>query len=86
MIDKTANPIGWALFLYELNDAHEHLGGMIKSLAESAEYSEGELIIELGHVYAHLNRAWCRRNASEDLTEAEWEAASRFPTDLMPVG
>jgi len=85
MINRTDNPLGWAMFLYDLEDAHEHLGNLIKQLTSEVEYGEPELRIDLGHVYAHLNRAWRRRLVAEDFTAAEWEAAGAFPNDLEPV-
>lgn len=85
MITRETNPVGWALLLYELADAHEHLGNLIKEMSEDSEYSEPNLRIDLGHVYAHLNRAWFRRNVPEDFPESEWDTASSFPDDLEPV-
>ena len=85
MINRKDNPVGWNFFLNELEDAHEHLGSLIKEVSESKDYGEPELRIDLGHVFAHLNRAWHRRNVSEDFTEQEWEAAGQFPKDLDPV-
>ena len=85
MINQKDNPVGWAMFLAELNDAHEHLGNLIKEMAASPDYSDVELAIDLGHVYSHLNRAWHRRAVHEDLTDSEWEAASQFPRDLTLV-
>ena len=85
MIDPQSNPVGWALFVYELSDAHEHLGTLLKELSDDPKYSETELRIALGHVYAHLNRAWFRRKVPEDFPETEWEIATRFPADLEPI-
>jgi len=82
MINRTDNPVGWSLLLSELEDAHEHLGNLIKEISDGSEYGEPELQIDLGHVYAHLNRAWRRRVIAEDFSEAEWEAARAFPMIL----
>jgi hypothetical protein len=48
-------------FLYELDDAREHLQNLISELAEDGSYDEANLSVDLGHVYAQLNRAWRRR-------------------------
>ena len=85
MINRESNPVGWALLLYELADAHEHLGNLLKVITEDPDYSEGNLRVDLGHVYAHLNRAWFRRNVTEDFPESEWDTATKFPGDLEPV-
>ena len=86
MIDRGRSPVGWAMLMYELDDAHEHLGNLLKHMAESPDFSEDDFRIELGHVCAHLNRAWFQRNVPGELPASEWEAATRFPTDLEPIG
>jgi hypothetical protein len=85
MINRNDNPVGWAMFLHDLEDAHEHLGDLIKEITLDTEYDETNLRIDLGHVYAHLNRAWCRRNIPDDFTESEWVAAGEFPNDIEPI-
>jgi hypothetical protein len=85
MIDRNLNPMGWSFLMDELQDAYEHLGDLIKEISSDTEYGEPELRVELGHVFAHLNRAWRRRNVPEDFSDAEWEAAGEFPDDLEPV-
>ena len=85
MINRSDNPVGWAMLLSDLEDAHEHLGNLIKEISADAEYGEPEFRIDLGHVYAHLNRAWRRRLVAQDFSDSEWEAAGRFPDDLEPV-
>ncbi len=90
MIDREHSPVGWALLMYELDDAHEHLGNLLTHMRERSDVDEIEFQIELAHVYAHLNRAWFRRNVHEDFAASEYDAASelatRFPTDLEPIG
>ena len=85
MINRTDNPVAWSMLLSDLEDAYEHLGELIKEISTEPEYGEPELRIDLGHVYAHLNRAWRRRLKSDDFTDSEWEAAGAFPDDLEPV-
>ncbi len=87
MIDSTSDPVGWSAFMFELSDAHEHLGELIAEL-DGGACDEVDLRICLGHIYAHLNRAWFRRNVkwSDDLDGARRELASAFPTDIEPVG
>jgi hypothetical protein len=86
MIKKDSDPVGWASLMYELEDAHEHLGKLIIAMNTDADYGDEEFRIDLGHVYAHLNRAWNRRNNPEKIPEDQWSVASRFPEDLEPVG
>lgn len=85
MIDRRTSPVGWAHLLTDLADAHEHLGALIREMQADPEYGEARFRIDLGHVYAHLNRSWRRRNIPEDFSEAEWESAARFPEDMEPI-
>lgn len=85
MINPREHSVGWALFVSEFADAHEHLGKLISDLYGDSEYDEANLRIDLGHVLAHLNRAWVRRNVVDDLTESEWEGAREFSADLQPI-
>ncbi|GAA5004703.1 hypothetical protein GCM10025793_11680 [Lysobacter lycopersici] len=77
--------MGWSFLLYELSDAQEHLGTLLKEIIENPEYGEEELRIDLGHVFAHLNRAWYRRNVPHDFPESDWDKASAFPSDIEPL-
>ena len=85
MINRDPNPLGWSFLLDDLADAHEHLGNLLAEIQANPEYSEVEFRLDLGHIYAHLNRAWRRRDVSEDFTSQEWQQAGAFPDDLEPV-
>ena len=85
MIERDKHPVGWAMLMYELEDAHEHLGNLIRQIASDPGYGEEDFRVDLGHVYAHLNLAWHSRNVQEGLSDEEREVAVRFPTDLSPV-
>ncbi len=86
MIDRDTHPVEWVLWLDELSEAHEHLDRLLKAAAEDPEFEEERFRIDLGHIYAHLNRSWHRRNLDRALTEEEWDIASGFPSDVAPVG
>jgi hypothetical protein len=85
MINIRDHPIGWAQMMFNLEDAHEHLGTLINEMQTDPTFGEPELAVNLGHVVAHLNRAWYCRNHSDDLTDAEWELSRAYPTDLEPI-
>lgn len=85
MINKDQNPVGWAMLVSELEDAREHLSQLISEIQHDTEYEEANFRIDPGHVYAHLNRAWHRRDKAEDISEPEWVTASQFPHDLDPT-
>lgn len=82
MINKSEHPVGWAMLMHELEDAQEHLAQLIANMDSDPDYGEGNLRVDLGHIYAHLNRAWHRRDVEEDLPDNGFEAASQFPKDL----
>lgn len=85
MISKECAPVAWASLMYELEDAHEHLAALISKIDSDADYDEVNLRIDLGHVFSHLNRAWHRRNSTDDLDGDQWLRASQFPKDLDPI-
>jgi hypothetical protein len=73
------------MFMYELTDAHEHLGDLIGKLA-GGSVDEEALRVDIGHVYAHLNRAWHQSKSASEIADTEWDAATAFPSDVTPVG
>jgi hypothetical protein len=85
MINSKDNPVQWALWLDELDEAREHLDRLIAALTAESEYDDSRLRVDLGHVMAHLNRAWARRNIPRDLTDEEWESFREYPKDLQPI-
>ena len=87
MIDRRTDPASWATFMYELEDAQEHLANLCKELNANSEYDAIDFQIDLAHIYAHLNRAWNGRNATEKQSDDEslWHEWSQFPTDIEPL-
>jgi hypothetical protein len=86
LIDKDKNPVEWVGLMYELEDAREHLDNLIAEMMRDPEFDEESFKVQLGHIHAHLNRAWYRRQLERDITENEWATASQFPNDLDPIG
>lgn len=88
MINQKENSVSWVILMHELDDAHQHLGALIAEMAENGEIDEVEYRIGLGHLFAHLNRAWNGRKDIElDKTPQRIRSKrSQFPTDLEPCG
>ena len=88
MITVKTNPVARAMLDFELRDAVEHLQRLLAEMA-GEDFGEEEFRIDLGHVYAHLNRAWNRRDVPdaeiEAMTQEQFERWSQMPTDLDPV-
>ncbi len=85
MITKEQASVEWAMLMYELDDAREHLERLMDEMNTDPEYDEGNFRVDLGHIFSHLNRAWHRRNLIGELKGDEWHEASKFPTDLDPT-
>ena len=85
MINKVDHPVAWCLLCYELDDAREHIEKLLHVMSSDAEFDETEFRISLGHIAAHLNRAWNARDVEEELTEEQWDSFRRYPLDLEPI-
>lgn len=86
MINNKSNPVEWAMLVTELDEAREHLESLTNSMAEAGAIDETDYAVQLGHVFAHLNRAWNNRDLKGEMPEDEWAKSSQFPSDLEPVG
>ena len=86
MINQTDSYVAWSLFVQDLDEAREHLQELVKEMVERGSYDESEFRVQLGHIYAHLNRVWHSRNQTSEITSEQWSAFSQFPKDLQPVG
>lgn len=87
MINQSDNPVPWALLLYEIDEVREHLDSLAKQIVAAGYIDDRDFEVQIGHAYAHLNRIWHRRNdQSEEITDENWDAFRRFPTDIEPVG
>lgn len=82
MINKRDNYVEWALLLTELDEAAEHLKALIDEMAQAGRIEESEYAIQLGHVFAHMNRAWHARRLAREMSKQEFAEFSRFPEDL----
>jgi hypothetical protein len=85
MINRNENPVEWVLLLDELDEAHDHLGDLIAQMTAEPDYDEARLQLNMGHIMAHLNRAWAKRSYTRALTDQEWEAFRNYPQDLPPI-
>ena len=88
MLTNNEHPTAWAMLIDELSDAHEQLGSLITRMTTAGAIDETDYSVQLGHVFAHLNRAWHGRDdvGLEDVSQELREQRSKFPVDLFPVG
>jgi hypothetical protein len=77
------------LILFHLNEAEEQLRKTIKALRDDPAYEFGNYLVEMQHLYLHLNTAWNGRDATEtqfaECSQPDFDAWRRFPTDLGSV-
>jgi len=71
--------------MFELEDAHEHLGDLIKVMQKDGLIDDEDYAIQVAHVHAHLNRAWNSRELKGAMTESERDIYRAFPDDLAPL-
>ena len=51
--------------LWNLREALEQIEETIRNIQEDKEYGAGDYVVEMSHVYHHINTAWNARNASK---------------------
>jgi hypothetical protein len=86
MINKTTDYVAWALLVEELDETREHLQKLAEAMVKRDNDDESEFAVDLGHVYAHLNRVWHSRNQNSEITSEQWDEFCQFPKILKPVG
>lgn len=86
MISNSTSPVSWVLLIDELVEAAQHLQSLADEMSAEGVIDEAEYSVRVGHVYAHLNRAWNTRRVEDGAQELGWELASGFPSDIEPVG
>lgn len=85
MIRRKKHPEAWAEQVQHLADAKEHLDELLSEIQEES-YAEEDFAVDLGHVYAHLNRVWNSRDFAGGLSEDDWDETTQYPNDLVLVG
>ena len=78
-------PVAWAMLMYDLDDAREHLDSLMAQMQNDPEFDEACFRVLLGHIYWHLNRAWNRRDVVDDQLEISDPNVGRFPDDIEPI-
>ena len=70
--------------LYNLEHAHEALGQAIADIKSDPEYDYGEYLVDMGHVYHHVNTAWNARDSSkaaaDQCSEDDFYRWKQFPS------
>lgn len=69
------------MLLYELADAHDHLGALLAQMQAAGDIDERDFAVQMGHVFAHLSRAWHGRGTG--VATRGW---MRVSTSSAPCG
>lgn len=85
MISMKQAPVAWAMLMYDLDDAREHLESLLTQMQNDPQFDDECFRVTLGHIYWHLNRAWNCRAVRDDQLESNDANAGRFPDDLEPA-
>ena len=73
----------WGMILHQLTEAHTHLGQLISDIQTDSQFDEVDAMIQLGHIYAHLNRFWHGRTIPGGNIDAMYtDENSSFPDDV----
>ena len=86
MIKKPEHQVAWVELVDHLAEAGEHIESLVQQMIEDPEIQEEEFAVDMGHIYAHLNRVWNSRNSTVGLSQEDWDETTKFPTDLVPLG
>ena len=75
--------------LFNLKEAKESIENIIQYIENQEDYcnDDGYYIVDMQHLFWHINTAWNARNSSpkdsEECTEENFEKWNEFPTDLI---
>jgi hypothetical protein len=86
VIDSKSNPEAWSILVQGLDDLREHLASVVTQMTVDGRIDEEDFAVQIGHAYAHLNRAWNTRNCETWDVDRQWDEMTRFPDGLEPVG
>lgn len=72
--------------LNHLREAHESLATCIREIEQDPDYEVGQFLVDITHLYHHINTAWNGRDASPEraaeCSEEDFERWRRFPDSI----
>lgn len=72
--------------LFHLREAAEALDRSIREIEGDPEYEFGNFLVEITHLYHHVNTAWNARDASQEqaelCSEDDFRQWRQFPADI----
>ena len=75
-----------SVVLFHPREASEQLDKTIKGLTSQSDYGAEEFLVEMSHLYHHLNTAWNGRDQTDEqfkqCTGEDFYRFRKFPTEL----
>ena len=71
--------------LFNLREAKDSIDELLKDIESDPEYDIGNYLVDMQHIYWHINAAWNGRDfdmTSQQLTDEMYDAFIQFPQDL----
>ncbi len=73
--------------LYNLKEAAEQLENIIQELGSDPEYEYGSFVVDMSHLYHHINTAWNAQEESasavEECSEANFNKWRQMPSNFV---
>lgn len=70
--------------LWNLREVHQEISRMLREIESVSDYDYGSYVVDMTHVYHHINTAWNARDASaeapQSCSEADFERWRQFPS------
>ena len=73
--------------LFNLEEAKEAIDQLISDINNDPDYDVGNYIVDMQHIYSHINSAWNGKDFDsnhEELTDELYQKFTKFPDDLEP--
>ena len=74
------------LILFQLREAREATDKLISDIEAEPDYDYGNFVVDMSHVYHHVNTAWNGRDAPSarvaESSESDFQKWRQFPQDL----
>ena len=72
--------------LLNLTEAKDSIDELIREIDENNEYEFGNYLVDMQHIYWHINKAWNGRDfdfLNDKLSDEQEEKFIQFPNDLL---
>lgn len=75
--------------LYNLREAIDGILSTIKEIENDPEYEYGNYVVDMRHIYHHVNTAWNARDAdkkrTDECSQKDFDMWRQFPKDMEMI-